>query len=484
MQDVHAPSKRMLGRLFGLILAKVLSPLSMFLLIILIARLRGKTDLGRYNTILAWYAIFQFISIFGVTEYISREVGKDASAASKYLSHGLCFGLLSSVMCIFLMAGSAIGLNYPGQLKYGIILIGLALPFGAWTLICQSIFTAVQKIGYIALTSLVESSLVLLLGSVCIFRQYDVVILICSLVIGKALGSAFTLCVMHLRITRLCLEFDTAFFLKCLRPVLAFGLTGVAFQLFMRIGVIILSKMTDMDTVGLYSSASKLTEICLMLPLGFYILMLPVIARGYKSSPATAPQRLQTYTRELFVIVFFTFGFCTIFAAEILRVIYGEAFTAAVWPLRILLAAYLIQCADMVLGMTCQAAGYHKFTMITAMVRAGVHIGLSFVFILIWPLLGVAVATLISISVSFVLFQVFVMKRLHSFNWANIMLKPGLVCLIMAIGIFCFLHSMSLLIQVISYCLGYGVLLLAVNRISPVRVRCDASLDGDERKVF
>jgi len=369
------------------------------------------------------------------------------------------------------MAGGTIILNYPKELKYSIMIVGLALPFGAWILMCHSIFTAVQKIGYIGLTSFVENLLILLLGGVCIFRQYGVMALICSLVIGKALGSAFTLCVVHCRITRLRFRLDADFCRKLLAPILIFGLTGVAFQLFMRIGVIMLSKMKDMGTVGLYSSASKLTEICLMFPLAFYILILPVAARGYKSFPTTIRQRLETYTNELFIVAFFVFGFGMVFAGEILELIYGEAFIGAVWALRILLAAYLIQCADMVLGMSCQAAGYHKFAMITAIARALINIGLNFIFISIWGMHGAAVATLISISLSFVIFQSFVIRQLHRFNWVGIILKPGLACLITVILLFCFVNSMNLFIQVLSYSLGYSGLLLAVNRISLTKVK-------------
>ncbi len=232
--------------------------------------------------------------------------------------------------------------------------------------------------------------------------------------------------------------------------------------------------MTDMETVGLYSSASKLTEVCLMLPLTFYVLMLPIAAKGYKEFSATVNQKLQAYTKELFILVFFIFGFGIIFSREILQLVYGENFLQAVWPLRILLVAYLIQCADMVLGMSCQAAGYHKFAMITAIIRALANIGLSFIFIFIWPLLGAAVATLISIILSFVIFQLFVSKQMNRFNWSAIILKSGLACLVTTILLFYFRDYMNLFVQLILYSLGYGGILLAIHRFSPIKVKYTA----------
>ena len=471
MQDVQTSSKRMLGRLFGLILAKLLSPLASFLVIVLIARIWGRNSLGQYNTVLAWYAIFQFVTVFGMTEYISREVGKDHRTAAKYLSHGLLFGLFSSLICVGLMAGGAILLNYPKELKHGIMVAGLVLPFSAWILMCQSIFTAFQKIKYIALTSLVEAFFVFVFATVVIFKQYGVIALIWSLVIAKALSSAFNLFVVHRGITRVHFQFDGGFLLKLLPPVVVFGLTSVAFQIFMRVDVIMLSRMKDMATVGLYSSASKLTEICLMFPLAFYVLNLPIAAKGYKSFPGTVHHKLQSYTRELFILVFFVFGFGTLFSKEILELIYGKPFLGALWPLRILLLAYLIQCADMVLGMSCQAAGYHKFAMVTAVIRAVSNIGLNFIFILVWGMYGAALATLISISLSFVIFQSFVIKKLHGFDWVHIIVKPALVCLFTIFLLFSLANYTNLFFQAMVYLFGYCGILLALNRLASVRAK-------------
>lgn len=466
MQDVQTPSKQMLGRLFGFILARLLSPLASFLVIVLIARIWGKTDLGRYSTVLAWYAMFQFIAVFGITEYISREVGKDHSTVAKYLSHGLFFGLFSALICIGLIAGGATLLHYPEELKYSIIVAGLALPFGLGILICQSIFTAFQRILYIVFASVLESLLVFIFAIVVIFRQYGLVALVWSLVIAKVLSSAFNYLLIHRGITRLRFQFDAGFFAKLLPPVVVFGLTGVAFQLFMCVDVIMLSRMEDMTEVGLYSSAKKLMGICLMLPLAFYVLNLPVIAKDYKSSPETVYHKLQAYTSELFVLVFFVFGFGIIFARQILELIYGQPFSGAVWPLRILLFAYLIQCADIVLGMSCQAAGHQKFAMVTAVIRALSNIGLNFIFILFWGIRGAALATLTAILLSFVIFQSFVVRKLHKFNWVRIVVKPALGCLLMMSLLFCLAENVNLLLQALIYLFGYGCVLLVLKGFS------------------
>ena len=107
-----------------------------------------------------------------------------------------------------------------------------------------------------------------------------------------------------------------------------------------------------------------------MLPLAFYILNLPSAARGYESIRESVQQRIEAHTGVLFILAFFVFGFCTFFARPIIDHVYGGPFLEASVVLRILMLAFLVHSAEMVLGMSCQAAGYHKFAFHVSSLRA------------------------------------------------------------------------------------------------------------------
>jgi len=174
----------MLSRLFGLIFARLLSPLASFLLIVLIARAWGEINLGQYMTVLAWLAIFQGLSNFGLGEYTSREVGKDPTHAAKYMAYSLVIGLTFSLVCMGLMTGGAVALRYQEKVRYAMVAASLALPSTACVMICQAVFTAFQRIRYIALTAVAENFLLLLSGSIVIFKGYGLMPLIWCIVIA------------------------------------------------------------------------------------------------------------------------------------------------------------------------------------------------------------------------------------------------------------------------------------------------------------
>ncbi len=460
----------MIRQLVTLMTVRLASPLASFLIIVLVARVWGRAILGQYNTVWAWLTIFQFISLFGLGEYISKEVGANHASGSKYLTHGLVFGVFSSLVCAIAMCGGAVLLEYPDEMKYAIMTASLALPFNACILICQATFMAFQKIRYIALACILETSLFLALGSAVIIHGYGLIMLFWSLIFSRVLASGLNLFLAHRRIARLSFHIDWGFFRTLFAPVAIFGLTGVAYQIFMRIDIVMLSKMTDMIAVGLYSSASKLMEMCLILPMTFYILNLPVAAKEY-TSRESGHRKIETYARQLFILVFLVFGLGFLFAKSILGLTYGGPFMKAGWILKILMLAFLIHSGDMVLGMSCQAAGYHKFAMYVAIMRAATNVVFNFLFIPIWGAFGAALATLLSISLSFGTFQYFVKRTLGSISWIRIVRKPASVCLLMMALLFPLADRLNPWLLGCLFLLAYVFLLFAMNGFSIGRVK-------------
>lgn len=461
----------MLGRLLGLIIIKLISPLSSFLIIVLVGRMWGKAELGAYYTVLTWLAIFQFVSLFGMGEYILREVGKDHSSGTKYLTHGLFFALMSSLVCIVVMLIGVLLFRYPEEVRNGIFVASIALPFIAFSLICQAGFIVFQKIKYIAIISLLENVAFLLICSVVIYARFGIVVLIWCLVVIRVLASLLNLCITHKRIVGLRFQIDWSFFWKLLAPVAVFGLTGIASQIFMRIDIIILSRMKTMADVGLFGSASRLWEVCLLLPFAFYVLNLPVMAQCYTRSPESVHQKTEAYTSTLFILGFLAFGFMTFFAESILNLVYGKSFIDAAWIMRILMLAFLVQNGEMVLGMTCQAAGYHKAAMHIAILRALANIILNILLIPVWGLIGAALATLLSIMLSFIVLQLFVNRTLNGFRWIRISIKPGLACLITIFLLLPLVDWFNTYVLWFLFLLGYGLMIFALYAILPLKAK-------------
>lgn len=471
MQAVQKTQFRILGKLIGLLLARLSSPLASFVVIVLVARIWVKPLLGEYSTIYTWFTIFHYFSLFGIGEFISKEIGAHPASASKYLTHGLFFGVLSSMVCGVIMIGGVILFNYSDDVEHAILTLALALPVSVASIICISVFTAFQAVGLIAFTSVLQSSIFLFLSAAAIIKGYGLIALVWCLVIAWGVASMVNIFIAHRCIAKVRLEIDWAFFRGLLAPIVIFGLTGLAGQIFMRIDIIMLSKIKAMDSVALYTPASKMLEICLMLPLTFYILILPIAAKVLKGFRGKMPEQLESYARQLFILVFLEFGLGFFFAESILSLIYGDAYVEAAGVLRILMLSLLFLSGEMILVMCCQAGNYHKVAMHVAVGRTMGKIILSFILIPIWGTMGAALATLISIAISFVVLEQLVRKNLGSFRWIRIVREPALVCVLVMSALLLLADYVNTLNLGSLFFIGYAFLLFAVNGFSLERLR-------------
>jgi O-antigen/teichoic acid export membrane protein len=461
----------MMGQLFWLLSARLASPLASFLIIMMIARIWGKADLGQYTTVLVWLAIFQFLALFGMGEYVSKEVGAHRTHTGKYLTHSLFLVLLSSLLCAGLMVAGTALFEYPVEVRRGIICAVAALPFSSCSLMCQAFFTACQKIRLIVVASAVESVLFVLLGATVIIMDYGLLALVASLVLTRLLSSALNLFLTARHISPLSFRIERQFLWSLLLPASVYGATNAFYQIFIRIDVIMLSKLKDMSTVGLYSSASKLLEIALLIPLTFYLLNLPVAANAYRDSRESMFEKIEARIEEFFVVIFFVFGFGFFFAEHILSLVFGMTFAEAAGILKILMVAFLIWSGEIVLGMSCQAAGYHKANLFIVAARAVLNVALNAILIPLWGAAGAALATLCSIAVSFAGFQYVVKKTVGGLRWLRMIRKPATVCLATMLLLFSLADRVNTFVLASLFLLGYPLMLLALNGFSLSRMR-------------
>ena len=452
----------MISRLFCLLFARAFSPLASLLLVILVARFYGITELGQFQTILVWLSLFQFMSLFGMAEYIAKTVGEIHSGATQYVAHGLLFGVVLSCLCALFMFIGANFSGYHDDVKQGISVSAIALPFVSISMIFQAVFTAFEKIKHILFLSLTENLLIIILCAVCVYSDFPFLYLVWVLVISRIIVSIMYILTSKNIIT-LDFNIDYDFYRSMIPTVVVYGLTGVAFQIYMRIDIVMLGSMTNMSSVGLYSAASKLWEMCLMFPIAFYVLNLPVFARGYHSFPDTIRQKIEGHAQSLFIFIFFIFGFVFLFSESILSFVYGASFTGVSWVLRILILSFLIQSAEMILGMSCQAAGLQNAVMRYALFRAAVNIILNLILIPFLGIIGAALATLLSILLSFFAFHLYTKTALHDIYWIGIVKKPFFIFLLSVLLTFPLLNLLNYIYLWIMFIISYCCLVLVGN---------------------
>ena len=159
------PARGQIGRLVGnmasMLSSDTITRVTTFLLYVLVGRYLGTQSFGRISLALTLLATFQVFSTAGLKMLIVREVASDRARTEEYLVNGslvvAVFSLLS-LGCLLLLSFL---LSYSPATSEIILLFGLGLlPFSLST-VCEAIFQAHERMGYILVVNIPRNLLLI-----------------------------------------------------------------------------------------------------------------------------------------------------------------------------------------------------------------------------------------------------------------------------------------------------------------------------------
>jgi O-antigen/teichoic acid export membrane protein len=220
------------------------------------------------------------------------------------------------------------------------------------------------------------------------------------------------------------LDWEIGFLRSMVPATIVFGLGKILGLIVLKGDVIILSKLRDINEVGLYIAAGKLMEVWLMLPHAFGFAAFPILAREFYRSREDTREILIHTTRRLFTIAVPIVIGVILFSRYIVSLIYGKSFASVSPAVQLLMLTFLLMCGDILLGNTCRAVGRQNFDLGILAVNAAINIALNFLLIPHYGMIGACYATLASMSVSLASRWYYVTSKIFELGWTKAVLKP------------------------------------------------------------
>ena len=182
-------------------------------------------------------------------------------------------------------------------------------------------------------------------------------------------------------------------------------LASATMMIYMRSDILILGKLAGLQTAGLYSAASQITEACAIFPMAFLPALFPTVVRWRKCGPAFYRQRFERIFSFAFLAGLITAICLTSMAPFLIQLLYGAAYASAAniliihsWSAIFIYLSITQSGYDITEGLTWIAAWR-----ITA--GAALNIILNFALIPYYGAVGSAFATLIAQAGSGFLFN-------------------------------------------------------------------------------
>lgn len=378
---------------FALFSAQAYNKFTAAIFFVIAARLLGITEFGKYTLVLTFISLFYIISDWGLSTLTIRDVAREPDRTKEYLIHTVILRFGLAIISYLVLIAIAISLAYPREILILLALGGLSIITNNILGAFNAIFSAHEKMYIPSIMGIIFSTIFLIIGGTCLYLRLGLTALMYIILFLSLLNAMLT----GYLIRNLCnLHFNNLCNLRILKQATPFAILSALSIIYFRIDTIMLSKLDTMESVGLYNAAYKIVEFLMFIPVSLLGAYFPRMSREAKSSLKGLQKSYFKTTKLLIIIILPTAILCTIFARNIIQLLFGMAFLPATNVLRVLLWAVVIMYINAPLGNILYNSDRLPKFIPFAIVNTLLNIILNFIFIPKWGYMGAGITTLVT----------------------------------------------------------------------------------------
>lgn len=188
------------------------------------------------------------------------------------------------------------------------------------------------------------------------------------------------------------------------RAALPFMVMGVLFLVNNKADIILLGTLRGPHDAGIYAIVARAAAFVTFFAGAVNTVIAPRVAALYREGDRAGLQRLLTASARRVLIFSLPFAMVFLAAAEPLLVfLYGSAYAAGAWPLRILTLGFMSIVFAGSTAVIANMTGHERATLYSVGISVGLNIALNLILIPILGMNGSAIAT----GTSFIVFNIF-----------------------------------------------------------------------------
>lgn len=460
-----------------IIVGRVLNLLVSTFVVIYLARYLGSAGLGKYSLIYAYLSFFAFLTTFGMSEIVVREISKDDTRAEELIGSALSLSLFLSIGAIGLAWIVSNFLGYPSNIRLLIYIASLNMLFTPWSLYTSIFQVRLQQkyqVSVEIISKLVLAGLVFVLISMkALLIHFILLNLLVSGIV--AMGNRF----FSRRFVKPKWHINLRIWADLLKASWPLAISGFFIAIYIRIDQVMLYQMKGDTSVGFYSAAVRLVELLNIIPVAFMTSVLPILSsyfvKAIKSFVNTYELSFK-YMLTLIIPVAFIF---TKYSKDIVCLVYGEKFLPSYSVLSILIWSEVFVFIGCVHNNILISINKQRVDLLLTGSSCLVNFLLNLLLIPKYSFIGASIATLISYGVGLTI--AYFLSVTHQYIKAviKVSLRPLCASLIMYIVISKFLFN--LWISLI-FAIGiYGIVLFLIRGIDSTDIRLAKAIIKGEK---
>ena len=409
----------------GAFLINVLSAGIAFGVQVLLAQLLGPNVYGDYIYVINWVLLFTLLGKIGLDtaslRYISEYYAQGRwELLVGFLKRSYQIVIIISVSLAVIMSGAILVLwdSFGDDLGFLFLLSALLLPFNSLLEVGGSNLRGLKYVITAIAPRAILHPLLLAFGAIVAFWVVGLEPSASITMIINIIGTLITLSVIFYYLFKALPssaikaepKYLTKEWLKVALPL--FLISGIHLLL-IRTDVLMIGIISGTTEAGIYSAASRVTEIMLFGQNSVMFIFAPMISEIYSKKDKVELQRMVTLATRGILVISLPVGISLILMGKFILSLFGPMFTVGYSALLVLILGQLILAFFGTAGWLLSMTGHQRENAIIVGLGLILNVSLNTLLIPYWGLFGAAVATTISTMASNILLAYFVWKRLN-----------------------------------------------------------------------
>ena len=399
------------GLLFS---GNVISAVISFVITIYIARTLPISEFGSYITVISFVSLFGIFTDFGINTVIIREGAKKPEDTHKLIFSSMGLKLLMSLATMFVVIVFALLTPYSLEVKVLIVLMSVTLVMGGVGSMFSAVFCIYQDMKYISIIQIAERITFATLAFVFLIAGLAVPGVILAIIIA-AFASLILNFILSRRIDDYKLNFKPIFDRAILTPAVWFGLAGMLGMIWQHVDTILISLLSTMTQVGLYTPAVSYIGIGDMAVVALTSAFFPIICKAVHERKISKKEYFK-YLGYFAVAGLVAVGITYAFGGQVMIFAFGPNFADSIVFINVLIIGFAINLLTIPTSLLLDATDNQKVHVLNATYMAGANISLNWILIPTIGALGAAFSTTISRILGVVLgipIALYFLKRAH-----------------------------------------------------------------------
>ena len=311
--------------------------------LVFIARSVGVAAFGTYSFILAFAMFFQLLADSGLSNILVRELATKPERMAEILGAAVSLVWMLTGLVGLLIAAAVPFLSFPLEIKWLAALMGVATLAQFHATVCGAVLRSQEDNEWHALGFLLHK--VVFCG--CVFAGLKAGLGLLGVVLAHLVPNLFQWAFyrefIKRRYVRVKLRTDVAEWKYLLTHSIPVGGATMLRLFAQQLDVMILTWLSDLHTVGLFSGPYRISQALRFIPQTMSLPLYPVYSR-LAAQPETKPQFQAAYERSVKVFLVVGCAVATVFvtcAAHLITLLLGPQFRAAEPAMQVLGLAFL-----------------------------------------------------------------------------------------------------------------------------------------------